>query len=93
MIFIGFNVPSIFWRLCIDVVSPLLCHNVECILLLVIVHNVPEKKPREDQSYVKRKSPRVLFHHNDWSRVLLCCADIDGSFQLLLTVVLKVHEL
>lgn len=49
----GYNVPGIFWRLCIDVVSSLLSHNVQCVFLLMIVHDLPTERPRVDQNLVK----------------------------------------
>lgn len=42
----GYDVPGIFRRLCIDVVGPLVGHNIQCILLLMIVHYLPaESRP------------------------------------------------
>lgn len=35
------NVPGVLWSLCVDVVGSLVGHNVQCIFLLVIVHDLP----------------------------------------------------
>lgn len=82
------NVPGIFWRLCIDVVSPLLSHNIQGIFLLMIVHYLPADRKMISglESFLSPLNKRHYFS-------LLGRADIDGSFQLLFAVVVKVHEL
>lgn len=71
----------------------------------MIVHYVPAETPRVEQNLVivlfllsnnmseqKERKFRFLTLMTE-DRVLLGCADIDGSFQLLFAVALKVHEL
>ena len=43
----GYVIPGIFWRLCIDVVGSVVSHNIYCIFLLVIVHDLPTEKQSE----------------------------------------------
>lgn len=39
------RLPGILWRLCIDLVGSLICHHIQCVFLLVIVHNLPARHP------------------------------------------------
>lgn len=92
------NLPCILRRLSKDLVRPLIRHNVQSVLLFMIVDNLPVKP--QTASETSNCSHKMAYLANEvdpfcsWrSEVILSRFDVYGSLQLLLAVVVIVHQL
>lgn len=98
--FVSRCAPGIFRRLCEHLVGSLIRDDVQRVLLLVIVHDLPaEKKTRVSHRGRSRHRPlgKTIYFYAVGAFICrnrsLGGSDVDGSLQLLLTVIVVVHQL
>lgn len=53
-------VPGVFWGFCVDVVGSLVSYNIQCIFLLVIVHDLPAETHTQLTSHLTTQAQRVI---------------------------------
>lgn len=88
-------VPGIFRCFSINVICSFFSYDVQCIFLFVVINDLPVKK-KILVSYTNLAPMPGNLPPQTYSKVHLSilpgCVDIDGSFQFLFTVIVKVHQ-